>query len=113
MLGIADRTTGTPLHGVNGPLIAVIAISGISLAVALLWSPLASTIAYACTLLIGSGLIFWNRTRTIQATRRAGADTIFGVSTVEKIAIGTQIAACLANGIVIALELSTWKVFGG
>lgn len=113
MIGLSQRTAGTPLAGANTPIFAVIGISAIALLVALAWHPLASTIAYCCVLFLGSGLIFWNRNNTIKATRQAGADTIFGVSTVEKIAIGTQIAACLANGIVIALELSTWKVFGG
>ena len=100
------------------PVLAVCGLSAAGLVVALLASPvvfgypLASVIAWVVLMVGGCGLLFFRRYDAIRATRSAGGVGTAGVQTIEKVAIGVLVAACLANGIVIALDVASWQVWG-
>lgn len=93
------------------PVYAVLAISGAGLVAAVFNSLLLSTIAYAVLLVAGCGLLFYRRTEAINTTRRAGGIGTISLQRVEKAAIAALSLACLANGIVIALEIASWEVW--
>jgi len=93
------------------PLYGVFVASGVGLVVVTFRSPLASTMAYAALLLVGCGLLFYRRLDAIATTRSAGGYGVLSVQPIEKGAITALALSCLANGIVIALEVARWPVW--
>lgn len=70
-----------------------------------------SAVAYGGLLVVGCGLLFYRRYDAIAATRSAGGSGVVSVQPVEKGAIAALALACLANGVVIALEVARWPVW--
>lgn len=93
------------------PLYGVLGVSAAGLLVATFRAPMASAVAYAVLLLIGCGLLFYRRFDAIATTRSAGGSGVLSVQPVEKSAIASLALACLANGVVIALEVARWPVW--
>ena len=93
------------------PLYGVLGVSGAGLIVAIFRAPLMSAIAYAVLLLIGCGLLFYRRFDAIATTRSAGGSGVLSVQPVEKGAIAALALACLANGVVVALEVARWPIW--
>lgn len=93
------------------PVLAVLGVSAAGLVVSLFASPWLSSIAYAVLLVVGCGLLFYRRYDAIATTRSAGGVGAVSVQRVEKIAIAALATACLANGIVIALDVASWAMW--
>ncbi|MDR1513831.1 MAG: hypothetical protein LBS56_10200 [Propionibacteriaceae bacterium] len=91
-----------PLHAVLGLSVAAVVV------VVVLQSFIPALVAYGVLLVVGCGLLFYRRRLAIAATRRAGGTGFVHQETLDRIALAALVVACLANGIVIALELASW-----
>lgn len=91
------------------PIYAVLGLSVLSIiAVAILRAFVPALIGYALLMVAGCGLLFYRRTMMIAETRRAGGFGFVALSRWDRIALLVLVAACLANGLVIALEMASW-----
>ncbi len=93
------------------PAFAVYAIIAAALIVAAFNHALLSAVTWLVLLIAGCGLLFYRRYDAIKATRSAGGVGAVTIQTTEKIAIAILTLACLANGVVIALEVASWQVW--
>ncbi|MDR1513160.1 MAG: hypothetical protein LBS56_06730 [Propionibacteriaceae bacterium] len=91
-----------PLHAVLGLSAAAIVV------VVVLRSFIPALVAYGVLLVVGCGLLFYRRRLAIAATRRAGGTGFVHQEKLDRIALAALVVACLANGVVIALELASW-----
>jgi threonine/homoserine efflux transporter RhtA len=95
------------------PIIVVVALSAVSLVVAILASRAVADVwwwsaaAYGIVLVISTAAIFWSRLGQIRRTRQAGRTGVFGIGSAERIALGASIVGCAANVINFAIEVST------
>ena len=88
---------------------AVLALSAAGVLVAaILQAPYPSSVAYGVLMVAGCGLLFYHRRLAIAATRKAGGSGYLAIMGLERITIGALALACLANGLVIALEVASW-----
>lgn len=65
-----------------------------------------SVVAYFLVLVLGCGLLFVHRVQVVAMTRRASRPAPSGVSRRERAAIVFLLAASLANGLVIGMDLA-------
>jgi len=92
------------------PAYAVVALSVVAIAVlAVLRAFVPALITYATVLILGCGLLFSRRWLAIAATRRVGGIGYVEVSRLDQVALVCLTLACLANGLVIALEVASWE----
>lgn len=91
------------------PAFAVYTLSAAGLVVAAFNNALLSTVTWLVLLFAGCGLLFYRRYDAIKATRSAGGVGAVTIQTTEKIAVGILTLSCLANGVVIALEVASWQ----
>ena len=91
------------------PIYAVLGLSAAALiAAAVLRSFIPALVTYGVVLVVGCGLLFWRRRMMIVATRRAGGIGFVALSKWDRIALAALVVACLANGVIIALEMASW-----
>lgn len=96
----------------NWPLWTLIAVSAIGVVVALFNVPLWSLVTYGALVLCGFVLLFLHRMQAVAFTRALDADaTVVGIKAKEKIAILASVLGCVANGIVIGLEVGSWEMW--
>ncbi len=101
--------TWTPL------MIGVVALSGVSLVVAVVASRLYadvwqwSLVAYLMLLVTATGAIYWSRLQQLRLTRRAGRSGRFGIHGPERIALWAALLGCIANVVNIAIEVSNME----
>ena len=93
------------------PLFGVLGVSVVGLATAVVRSPRISAGVYVLLLVVGCGLLFFRRYDAIAKTRSAGGAGVLSVQAVEKAAISALALSCLANGIVIAIQVASWPVW--
>lgn len=94
------------------PLWMLVAFSVAAIAVALLFKPFFSLIAYSMLVVSSFGLLFGYRMSTVVATRTADADaSVVGIKPKEKLVILAIVAGCVANGIVLGLEIGGWDMW--
>lgn len=93
------------------PIIAVFALSACGLVAALFNSVTVSMWAYGILLVAGCGLLFYRRYDAIRMTRRAGGSGVVTVQAIERWAICALVVGCLANGYVLAIEISRWPIW--
>jgi len=93
------------------PIIAVFALSACGLVIALFNSATVSAWTYGILLVAGCGLLFYRRYEAISMTRRAGGSGLVTVQPIEKWAICALVVGCLANGVVLAIEISRWPIW--
>lgn len=94
------------------PLWTLVGLSVAAVIVALLNRPLYSLIAYVLLVVASFALLFWYRMATVAVTRIADADaSVVGIKPKEKLAILAIVAGCVANGIVLGLEVGGWEMW--
>ena len=94
------------------PLWALVALSGCAVVVALFNVPLWSIIANCVVVVASFVLLLIYRLSLVAVTRAVDADaSVVGVKTQEKLAMVAAVVGCLANGIVIGLEVGSWEVW--
>ena len=109
-----DDDVHTPLALVKPPskwpVFAVFGLSGAGLiAVAAFRAFTPALITYGVLLVVGCFLLYWQRHTGIAATRRAGGIGYVELSGLDQLALLALVLACLANGLVIALEVASWN----
>ncbi len=94
------------------PLWALVALSGCAVVIALFNVPFWSMIANVVVVIASFVLLLVYRLSLVAVTRAVDADaSVVGVKTQEKLAIMAAVVGCLANGIVIGLEVGSWEMW--
>lgn len=88
------------------PAAAAVGLGVLGAAVALLQSYLYSLIAYALVLVLGFVLIYLQRHLANKATVSSQSTQAQTMPLIERFGIWTLLAACLFNGLVVALHIS-------
>jgi len=92
------------------PVFAVFGLSAAGvMAVGIFKAYKPALITYGILLIVGCFLLYWQRHTAIAATRRAGGIGYVELSGLERLALLALVLACLANGLVIALEVASWN----
>ncbi|MDR1441030.1 MAG: hypothetical protein LBJ02_01330 [Bifidobacteriaceae bacterium] len=92
------------------PSYTVIALSVVGCGSAAVWREFwPAVVTYGVLLIGGCGLLFYRRQLQIAATRRAGGAGFVSISNLDRVALMALVAACLINGIVIAMEVARWE----
>lgn len=107
--GSPTAPVALPADVPDWPLHAVLVLSLAGVVSALLFrSFIPALVTYAVLLLLGCGLLFHRRRSAIVATRRAGGVGFVRARALDRVALTALVIACLANGLVIALETASW-----
>lgn len=108
-----EMPTKWPTPKVAGwPLWALVTLSAAGIVVALFNQTVFSLVAYGVLVAASFVLLFYYRMSSVAATRAVDANaSLVGVKGKEKLAILACVVSCLANGIVLGLELGNWEVW--
>jgi hypothetical protein len=93
-------------------VIAVVSILGIFVAIAALNVPIAQTrqivaiAGFVAVVIAGTSMLFVQRILDVGVARMSGTSPISSFGVADKLAFGLLLAASLANGIVVALEVA-------
>ncbi len=87
------------------PQNVIVSLSVVGILVAAFRNPAWSAVAYLLVLLAGCGLLFYDRVRSVTASR-AGVVSARYVTRYDKIAVALLLIACLLNGLVVAAHLA-------
>ena len=95
-----------------GVVIPVVSLAGIAVAIVALSDPIAQTrelvaiVGFVGVVLAGTIMLFIQRVLDVGVARMSGTPTTSSFDIADKLAFGLLLAASVANGIVVALEVA-------